>query len=791
MGSDFGDVPENFVEDFLGRLFGIDDVDEFAAVEFEDGGGLAFVGFKPLADDGELGVVEAIFAKGAALEALNHLVDVIAAEVEDGEDIEAVLENAGLVEVAGDAVEDEDVAIGMELAGAGGVIDGLAPEGDGGFIRDEQAAAGVFDELAAEGIFDAEVAEDIAAGAVEETGDGAQDPALGAFAGAGSAEQKNGAIFHAVVPSGSSWGAPRVAPGSSVFVFQGYFLDFVEIDADFLGGVAFADGDEEIGGGDAADALGDIIAAGGLDNEEHLLVLVRSHDREVTGHLSFEEAPVEGVLATGKNAGGGQIGGGGGDGLGGRMARGAAGMGGGSGLIGGDGGFEAGIRTGDGFLGSVHDPGGHGEKHNGGQDGQDCGEAADDRRRPGTEDGNFQGGVEITEIEKQEHQEAERGTGQRREEWLGGGVFKAWRGIGGADVGLVNLLGDGGILERLDEGENAGFGLVDGGESLEVLLGEHAPGNGFGHVGAILQFEADAGLGSIKGLALDGLAAAGMEGDGVRGKERRGSNETQCQSDKKAVKLMHTGIFPHSRVAGNCRKMPVKAQVGDVPASVGGGNAGRQAKGLTIELPRRPGAFIFYPMILEVVKYGHPVLRQKGEQIKSVTPEIGELIDNMFETMYAARGVGLAAQQIGQALQLTVIDVREISQERPSTLELKGQTADPAVLMPMVLINPEVTPVGAPVAGPEGCLSFPEIYADISRPESVDVVAMGRNGERLEFRCGGLLARAVQHETDHLNGILFIDRMSKKMKEELRPELDELQAKTKAELEAGDKTSKG
>jgi peptide deformylase len=186
-------------------------------------------------------------------------------------------------------------------------------------------------------------------------------------------------------------------------------------------------------------------------------------------------------------------------------------------------------------------------------------------------------------------------------------------------------------------------------------------------------------------------------------------------------------------------------------------------------------------MILPVVKYGHPVLRKKGARIEKITLEIRKLISDMFDTMHDAKGVGLAAQQVGEAVQLTVIDVRG-STDRPSTLELNDQPADPASLMPLVLINPEITPVGKPVAGPEGCLSFPEIFADITRPESVDVTALNEAGKEIKFRCGGLLARAVQHEADHLNGILFIDRMEKKTKEEFRLELDELQAETKAAL---------
>lgn len=187
-------------------------------------------------------------------------------------------------------------------------------------------------------------------------------------------------------------------------------------------------------------------------------------------------------------------------------------------------------------------------------------------------------------------------------------------------------------------------------------------------------------------------------------------------------------------------------------------------------------------MILEIVKYGHPVLRKKGERIETITPEIKKLIADMFDTMKENHGVGLAAQQIGVAKQLTVIDVREIT-DRPSTLELDGKPADVASIMPLVLINPVVTPAGEPATGGEGCLSFPEIFAEISRPGTVDVKAIDAKGKPIEFRCGGLLARAVQHETDHLNGLLFIDRMDKKTKAELQLELDDLQAETKKALQ--------
>lgn len=186
-------------------------------------------------------------------------------------------------------------------------------------------------------------------------------------------------------------------------------------------------------------------------------------------------------------------------------------------------------------------------------------------------------------------------------------------------------------------------------------------------------------------------------------------------------------------------------------------------------------------MVLPVVMYGTPVLRQKGAKIEAITPTIKKLVGEMLETMYAYKGIGLAAQQVGVPIQLTVIDVRGAT-DRPSSLELNGEPAEVASLMPLVLINPEITPVGQPVSGPEGCLSFPEIFADITRPDVVDVKALDREGKPLQFRCGGLLSRAVQHETDHLHGILFIDRMDKKTKEELRPDLEDLQMETKAKL---------
>ena len=186
-------------------------------------------------------------------------------------------------------------------------------------------------------------------------------------------------------------------------------------------------------------------------------------------------------------------------------------------------------------------------------------------------------------------------------------------------------------------------------------------------------------------------------------------------------------------------------------------------------------------MKLDIRKYGDPVLRQKGARIEKITPEIKKLVADMFDTMYDARGVGLAAQQVGHALQLTVIDVRGIK-DRPSLMRINGKTVDPEAHMPLVLINPELKLSGDAFTGPEGCLSFPEIFADITRPGEIEVSAVDEKGHKISFHAGGLLAKAVQHECDHLNGILFIDRMASDTKRDLKPELDALAEQTKLAL---------
>ena len=179
-------------------------------------------------------------------------------------------------------------------------------------------------------------------------------------------------------------------------------------------------------------------------------------------------------------------------------------------------------------------------------------------------------------------------------------------------------------------------------------------------------------------------------------------------------------------------------------------------------------------MIRPIVKYGHPALRAKGARIKVITDEIRSLADDMLDTMRAARGVGLAAQQVGVALQLAVIDVSGI-EDRPSSMQMSARDVKIDEWMPLVLINPELTLGRDKETGNEGCLSFPEMSAEIARATQVHARAGLLGGGQIEFEATGLLARALQHEVDHLHGILFIDRMSSAAKASLAGRLKRLQ----------------
>ncbi len=176
-------------------------------------------------------------------------------------------------------------------------------------------------------------------------------------------------------------------------------------------------------------------------------------------------------------------------------------------------------------------------------------------------------------------------------------------------------------------------------------------------------------------------------------------------------------------------------------------------------------------MIREIVHYNAPVLRAKGREVGAITPEIKALVQDLFDTMRHARGVGLAAQQIGVALQLAVIDIAGVK-ERPSKMWIKGVPVDPEEHMPLVLINPVLKPTKTKTISHEGCLSFPGLTLEIPRAHRVAVRTRKLDGGTFEFDAGGLLGRAVLHEVDHLHGKLFIDLITAEERRDIREDLE-------------------
>ena len=180
---------------------------------------------------------------------------------------------------------------------------------------------------------------------------------------------------------------------------------------------------------------------------------------------------------------------------------------------------------------------------------------------------------------------------------------------------------------------------------------------------------------------------------------------------------------------------------------------------------------------LEVVKYGHPALRSKGKKIDKIDDAILTLAEEMIETMYAEDGCGLAAHQVGRSLQLAVIDVMPAYEDRPSRAWIDGRELELESLMPLVMINPEIHPVGDERSSEvEGCLSMPGLHDEVERPARVRIICQDLDGSTLDFEAEGLLSRAAQHEVDHLHGILFIDHLSAESLKEHQPLLRKFQS---------------
>ena len=149
-------------------------------------------------------------------------------------------------------------------------------------------------------------------------------------------------------------------------------------------------------------------------------------------------------------------------------------------------------------------------------------------------------------------------------------------------------------------------------------------------------------------------------------------------------------------------------------------------------------------MVRTILTYPDPFLSTKAAPVARMDDKVRKLIDDMFETMYAASGVGLAATQVGDGRRVIVVDVSPVEKEIP----------------PMALVNPEIVARRGMCEASEGCLSVPGVEGIVARPQFVTVKGLNELGDAVRFEAGGLLARAVQHEIDHLDGVLFLDRLS-------------------------------
>jgi peptide deformylase len=149
--------------------------------------------------------------------------------------------------------------------------------------------------------------------------------------------------------------------------------------------------------------------------------------------------------------------------------------------------------------------------------------------------------------------------------------------------------------------------------------------------------------------------------------------------------------------------------------------------------------------VLPIRLYGDPVLQARAKPVTKITPELRRMAEEMFETMASARGVGLAANQVGVLERLFVLDVPGDEDDEPSRR--------------LVMINPEILDRSGQQVDEEGCLSFPGLYFDVKRAMHVKARAMDLEGQQFEVEAEGYLARAIQHELDHLDGVLFVDRL--------------------------------
>lgn len=174
---------------------------------------------------------------------------------------------------------------------------------------------------------------------------------------------------------------------------------------------------------------------------------------------------------------------------------------------------------------------------------------------------------------------------------------------------------------------------------------------------------------------------------------------------------------------------------------------------------------------MEIVTYGHPCLRRKSAPLTEISPELKATVRKMFELMYEARGIGLAANQVGLPYRVFVINPTADADESEEE---------------MVFINPKIIRRKGSETEEEGCLSLPELYGDVPRADEIIVEAFDLDGQGFELTCSELMARVIQHENDHLDGVLFIDRMDESERDELGANLDELERQFRKRQADGD-----
>ena len=182
-------------------------------------------------------------------------------------------------------------------------------------------------------------------------------------------------------------------------------------------------------------------------------------------------------------------------------------------------------------------------------------------------------------------------------------------------------------------------------------------------------------------------------------------------------------------------------------------------------------------MVLEIVKYGSGVLRETARRVPLVTDGLRALASDMIDTMHAAKGVGLAADQVGRTEAVCVIDVPSGCEDDRAVEEFNAAQ----VSMPLVMFNPEIIATAGEQPGKEGCLSFPDVGGTVTRPAEVTFQYQDAEGRPQMATAKGFLARAVMHETDHLAGILYVDRMNDSEKAAVAGRLDKLVKKQKKE----------